>query len=186
MPLVVDATPKGTNSNSYLTQVRASAILDARLYSSAWTNATSGDKDRAIVWATTLLDAMMDWLGTPTEPGIWNGSQQINAQALRWPRWGVLNRDKNAFLPKDLVPLDIEVATAELALALLSNDRFTAPSLLGQGIEEAAVGSIRVKVSKEMMEDLIPDNIYAMVAHLGQPIPEAQLGGSQLHKIDRT
>ncbi len=185
MPAVIVATPKAVNANSYLTLVRANAIMDERLYVTAWTAATDDTKNRALIWSTALLDAMMEWQGNVTEPGTWNGTEQVGIQALRWPRYPVVNRDGYGYLNKDTIPLDIERATVELALSLLGSDRFAMPSILGQGIEEASVGSLRVKVSAAMVEDLIPANIYAMLAHLGNPIPEAQLGGTRRNKVKR-
>ena len=186
MPLVVNATPKSTTANSYVTRARADEILDARLYATDWTGATDANKDRAIVWATELLDGLMEWNGIITEPGTWNGTEQVGIQALRWPRYPVATRDGYGYLNKDTIPLDIERATAELALVLLGSDRFAAPSLLGLGFKEAAVGSLRVTVDTESTAttSVIPDNIQDMVAYLGKSIPQA-INGTKLNKVVR-
>lgn len=167
--------------NLAFSPVLASDVAD----NEAISRTTANDKEKALVWATSLLDAMMEWEGVITEPGTWNGTEQVGIQALRWPRYPVANRDGNGYLNKDTIPADIERATVELALVLLTSDRFAMPSLLGQGIQSASVGSLSVTVSKDQVEDLIPPNIYALVAHLGRPIPQAHTGGTRRFPVTR-
>lgn len=119
---------------------------------------TPSAKEKALIWATRLLDNLLEWYGTRKE----------DDQALRWPRYGVLDRDGDEY-DYDTVPADIEKATAELALELLGRNLFATPELLGQGFSEAQVGSLKVKVDKTQTEQAVPDNILAMVSHLGVP-----------------
>lgn len=164
-----------------ISPVLAAGVAD----NEAVTRATPNDKEKALVWATSLLDAMMDWHGILTEPGTWDGIEQVGMQALRWPRQNVVNRDGYGYYNENEIPVEVEKATAELALVLLTSDRFSMPSLLGQGIEQASVGALSVTVGKGQVEDLIPANIYAMLAHLGRPIPEAKLSGTKMLPVRR-
>ena len=146
------------------------ALTSAVADDEAITRLTPNDQERALVWATSLLDSMMDWKGVPT----------TTTQALRWPRYGLYNRDVSDVLDWDTIPADIEQATAELALALLGRDRFAMPELLGQGIVQASVGSLSVTVDPSQVVSIIPDNVLALVAHLGVLLPQAGTGTKTL------
>jgi hypothetical protein len=116
-----------------------------------------------------LLDAMVDW----------EGQTSSTTQALRWPRYATVDRDGWP-IDGDVIPSEVEEATVELALALLSSNRFIPPGLLGQGFEEVAVGSIRVKVSQQQVENVIPGNVFALISHLGSLNPTATHGTKTL------
>lgn len=130
---------------------------------------TANDREAALVWATRLLDQMMRWYG----------SKRTEEQRLRWPRSGVVDAD-GYNLDFDLIPELLEEATAELALSLLERNRFEQPGLLGQGIEEARLGPIAVKVGSEERIDVVPQNILSLLSPLGYLEPEAQHGAKML------
>jgi hypothetical protein len=85
MALTLDATVGGVSANAYLTQVAAQALLDGVPNADAWTNASAtggGAREQALVYATQLLDAI-----------AYKGIKTNAAQALLWPRGGVLDPD---------------------------------------------------------------------------------------------
>lgn len=85
MALVLDATIGGVAANSYLTQADAIALVDGIPNALAWINADAtagGAREQALVYATTLLDALRV-----------QGVKTTFSQALLWPRGGVLDPD---------------------------------------------------------------------------------------------
>lgn len=156
MPTLI-ATPGAVNANSYATLEFASVYLqDSRLYAQAWTNATPSDQERALIWATKLLD---DWF-------LWYGVIRNRNQRLLWPRSAVYGRD-GFFIEYDVIPNDISEATSELALELLKRDRTAQPELAGLGFRSAKVGEISVEVDSSETVVTIPENVLSIVSHLG-------------------
>lgn len=96
-----------TTATSYLSEADADAYhLDRG--NEAWTDADSGDREAALVLATDYLDTEFRFLGLIL----------TDDQALAWPRSGVADQEGRD-VPDDAVPVQIERATAELALASL-------------------------------------------------------------------
>ena len=60
MAIVLDATVGGSSANSYCTRAEGDTYHEAHLYATAWTGATSGNKDAALVWATRMLDEQIE------------------------------------------------------------------------------------------------------------------------------
>jgi len=131
MALTLDATVGGASANAYLTATEATAYLEGHVNAAAWTAATTGAQEQALVAATRRLD-QDDWRGGKADP----------AQALRWPRAYVTDADGND-LATDAIPREIKDATAELALALLGNPAYLEGSTLG-AYAEVQVGPISV------------------------------------------
>lgn len=146
---------------------------------------TINDREKAILWATQILDAQIDWFGSPRYAMRDSAAPQTGPfQNLRWPRMGVIRSDGYAY-PYDRIPEDLKRVTAELAIYLLQRDLSSIPDLLGLGIEEASLpGPLRVKVSKKMKEFIIPDYILAMLRDLGRV--QGVVGGFasvRLHRV---
>jgi len=126
---------------------------------------SAGDKEKALIWATRLFDNMM----------IWFGVKRTENQALRWPRASVVDPD-GFFYDFDTIPQLLEEATADYALDLLEKNKFKLPSILGQGLESAQLGPLKVKVDKTQKEAAIPGNILSLLSPLGSLETEAQTG----------
>lgn len=105
MALTLDATVGGATSNSYVTQARATALLEATPFSTAWAAVTA--KDECIVHATTMLDVTFDWVGNRTD--------LVTPQALEWPRVNAYVDDRGPVIPNAAIPIEVERATAHLA-----------------------------------------------------------------------
>ena len=78
MPLTLikeDGTGK-VDANSYASAADGDAYHDGHLYASAWTAATTPNKEKALVMATRLIDGEYQF----------NGFKRSDAQALQWPR----------------------------------------------------------------------------------------------------
>jgi len=109
MTLVLDATVGGAASNAYATEAVITALLEGRVNSATWTAATTAVREQAIVNATRRL-----------EQETFHGYRASESQALKWPRSGVYDSDGYAYA-SDAMPAPILMATAELALALVTN-----------------------------------------------------------------
>lgn len=108
MAPVINATAGDAAANSYLTIADADSIADSMLGTLAWTTASADDRARALVTATNGLDTLT-YIGTKT----------TDTQALLWPRTNAKCGDKAP--ATDAIPREIELATFDLAEALLAD-----------------------------------------------------------------
>lgn len=140
MPLVLDATVGTATANSFASRVQADAYFLTRPFADAWTAASATLQDQALIFATTLLNALK-WKGGK---GMTNASALT--QALAWPRQWTPTLEADAqpeyvteyFIDLTIgyysslsIPTPIVQATCELALEILkagSTDPFTIDS----------------------------------------------------------
>jgi len=154
--LVLNAEVGSETANSYCTLAEANTYHDFHVAESVWIAAAGAQNNvqvRALVMATRLLDEQYEW----------SGQKATQAQALRWPRSGVNDRDGYP-IPPDVIPRDLKRATAELARYLLAGDRFEAIDQAQSGIEEVAAGSVKVKFTTATQPVVIPSSVGAMLA----------------------
>ena len=115
----MDSTVGGASANSFVSQAAASTYFGGRLGADAWTDASTTDKDAALMMATLRLDAEN-----------YVGYTVTLTQRLQWPRFSTYDRNGH-FYASDAIPLVIQQATFEYALALLQE-----PTLLNDtGLE---------------------------------------------------
>lgn len=107
MALVLDDTPMASTANTYLLAAAADTYFEGHLFASAWTAATLGTKEQALVHATRIIDQH-----------LFVGQRATEEQALQFPRYGVLDKD-GRLLDGDEVPGFVKNATCLLALGLL-------------------------------------------------------------------
>ena len=67
MALVLVATPSADDANTYATLAEAETYHETRLHNDDWNSAASADKNKALAWATRLLDDLIDWFGSKTD-----------------------------------------------------------------------------------------------------------------------
>lgn len=114
MTVTVDATVGGANANSFITVADADTIANNMLNVTDWSDATTDDKSRALIMATTDLNPL-EWVGT----------RATTTQALSWPR---IDAEINGRPIEDTeIPREIKQATFDLALSILQ-DTAAAPS----------------------------------------------------------
>jgi hypothetical protein len=108
--MAIDATISGTAANSYLTDVQFTAYAAGSLAASRMASSTTDTRERALRTATRMLNRL-----------TYQGWASVIAQALQWPRVGVMNPDRDGFLLSDTaIPQRVQDACAELAIALLA------------------------------------------------------------------
>ncbi|WP_022686596.1 DnaT-like ssDNA-binding protein [Sphingomonas phyllosphaerae] len=115
---MTDAVPAWTiiaGVNSYASLPEAHEIAATRLFSSAWSSATSLTQAQALITATSLLDRMR-----------WQGRAVAATQPLAWPR--VPDRCPHGYPLTAETPPAIVAASVELAVHVLTQGQlFSAP-----------------------------------------------------------
>jgi hypothetical protein len=169
-------TPGASDANAYCSLARAEEVLvDSRLHAeSTWQGLTVDDQERAIRWATQIVDQAWDWDGSPTNYD----------QTLRWPRAGLVNLD-GVYVDQDTIPPLIERLTAEMAFYLAQADRTADPTLLGLGFRKAKVGSLEVELDEGQLKNLVPSYLVNMASPLGRLLPSANPRGGGSVRIRR-
>lgn len=132
-------TPPDAAADSYCDEATADAYHATRLNSSAWTSASTADKESALKTATRRLEDE-NWKGLKADP--------ITDNSLRWPRALVQNADGQE-IPSDSVPLAIQHATAELALELLKAADDESDTTSESPTSEIVVGPIKLKLDTD-------------------------------------
>lgn len=162
--MLVD-TAGSPNSNTYISEANATTYLtNSRLFVSLWNDATTQNREKALIWATSMLDQLFDWAGSIRHVE----SVADGGQALRWPRSGVADPDGRAY-DYDLIPQPLAHATAELAFLLIQKDRTQEVNALGQGFSSFKVdGVVSFTIDKNAVTPLIPRTIIGMLLPLGQ------------------
>src|SRR5580765_2159181 len=122
------------SANSYASAADGDAYHDGHCYASTWTAATTGNKEKALVMATRLIDGSYQFVGFNTG----------NIQALQWPRRGAVDPDRfhlkfsvtsvailasqvGPFFDYTKIPKVLCDAVCEQARELLLLDRTAAP-----------------------------------------------------------
>jgi len=139
----VDATVGGASSNSYITRANAQLYFDTRTEVTEWTDAAAADKDRALIMATFRL-----------EQEEYHGIVADRDQALKWPRAGLTDEDGRQY-GDDEIPVPVERACCELALALLKDEVSLGDTGL-EGFENVQIASIDVTPRVNVQTGTLP------------------------------
>jgi hypothetical protein len=153
MSVTVDATPKSATANSYVDVSTADTYLTARLNAGAWTRASADDRARALLMATARLETE-GWLGLRT----------TGTQALSWPRQDI-DDDAGGVYDSDTIPVPLQHACAELALALLNAG--STDLLADTGLEQfsqATAGSQAVTLNPNFKAGQLPATVSRLVS----------------------
>ena len=182
-----DGTGK-VDANSYADVADGDAYHDGHLYAAAWTGASSGDKEKALVFATRLIDAECRF----------NGWKSHDLQALQWPRERCHDPDKGpplsilllptfgTYVLSYIVPKAIIDATCEMARELLIADRTLPPPGEGllqtrdanttasadknSGVSSSSSSSAMVKYSKPDTRPIITHVAQAILLRYGSVV----------------
>lgn len=135
MAFTLDATVGGASANSYLTEAAATALVETLFDTTAWEDAEAGQRPLALAATTHLLEAE-----TPF------GLKATTTQRLKWPRTGVYDEDGVAY-DSTTIPEPVQVATMELALAILRGDVALEESSGYAGIKSLRIGPVSLGVT---------------------------------------
>jgi len=150
------------------------ALTSALSNNEAIERQTANDKEKSLIWATTLFESMIEW----------DGWKNTATQRLRVPRSGLVDADGDSYA-SDTIPEILEIATAEFGLVLLERNKFKLPSILGQGVSQVTLGPLSATVDSAEQEDVIPQNILALLDPIGKIKSSAQVGGTKILPLYR-
>lgn len=154
--MALNAEVGGAGANSYATNAEADAYFADRLYSTAWTGATEGDQDAALIMATRGIDAL-----------CYRGTAGSATQALQFPRTG-LKLPTGYGTTATAIPRLIKEATYEYALFLLnaSTDATLERDQVAEGLSELRAGPVTLKFRDDFDHRALPGNVRAMIPDL--------------------
>lgn len=164
MALVVEDGTGVATANSYVSVADADNFFLDRA-DTTWAAASEAAKEGALVRAAEFLDHSYEWKGVRTH----------QHQAMKWPRFGVLDEDGYP-IPSHEVPQAVISAQLQLALAALAGD------LLPTLTREAAiirrtekVGSLEETVEYAESGPMSP--VYGIVDRLLRGVSLGSSGG---------
>lgn len=151
-----DGTGK-VDANSYASAADADAYHDGHLYASAWTAATLANREKALVFASRLIDGQFQF----------DGAKSHEAQALQWPRANCHDPDADSggTLASNAVPKLVIEATCEMARELLLADRTAAHP--GEGLKYQNVGTTQTGYDKSDTRPVISRVAQGMLSKYG-------------------
>lgn len=140
---------------SYLSIEEATELLTNTIGAESWMSLTDTNKNASLIQASFLLDSNFDWLGSITD----------QAQELRWPRTGVVDKD-NRQIPSDVVPQSVKYATALMALHLTKAGGI---STVATNLKSLKVGPISLSMDSEesVTSQVVPKMIVSLLNSLG-------------------
>ncbi len=152
--LVVEDGTGLSTANTYATVAAADTYHAARLHTRDWDQADTPTRNRALTWATRLLDEQVRW----------RGDRMSTTQALEWPRANVLVRDRDAYLSSDAVPTWLRDATAEFARHLIAGDRTKAVEQQRVTSRSGSSASVGLGPKDRQHLAIVPPAVLSMIA----------------------
>lgn len=166
----LDADPTSATFNCYATLAQGIDYHSKRLHNTAWTNAGSTDKQKALMWATRQLDTLK-----------WRGVRTSGTQNLEFPRRGLSYYESapvggydyevvdisgiGYFVKIEIsdttVPAFLRDATCELAMYLLDSDT-TAPTGT-EGYERIKVDVIDLQIKASDRESWLSKSVRDLI-----------------------
>jgi len=121
MSLTLINSPGLATSNAYSSLATAGLFIEENIHITAtWSSLSTVNRTSCIIYATSLLDAQLDWIGT----------KGTTTQALDWPRAYAV--DKNGEdVTSTAIPTDIQRGTFYYAYFLSQDDRISESDTLG-------------------------------------------------------
>ncbi len=164
--IVVETGTASATANAYASVANGDTYHAAHLYASTWTQATDANKEKALMWATRLLDEQIQWEGFKLE----------RAQSLQWPRNGVIDRG-GYLIDSTVIPTLLKDAVSEFARYLLTSDRTAEADTLGfKSIKAGSVHLVIDKADREAQKQIVPRHVTEML----HPIGRAKRGSMRL------
>lgn len=152
MAVIFNYSASSPTANSYLSVGEADDYNSRTSNDSAWAALVTGEKERLLMWATSLIDSHFEFIGARTN---------FN-QALKWPRFDVIVDDK--IYSKDAIPQPVKDATAEMAKVLRTTNT-TIDTRTGE-VSSVRIGSIGVefKTDSDQYQKTIPSIVNELLA----------------------
>ena len=141
-------------TDSYVSLDDADLYHEMRLHVETWTSANDDTKEAALMWATRLLNDLINWAGYKTSQG----------QALRWPRNFVYDLD-GYLLDSGAIPDFLKSATSEYARNLIDSDLTEGNAMAG--FKSLKIDVLEMEVDKYSQAATIPPVVWDMIKQYG-------------------
>jgi len=140
-------------TNTYVSVANADTYFSLALHAATWTAAVTATKESALVTAARMLDRQN-----------WQGAKTVEAQAMMWPRTGLVDKYGIA-VPSATVPQAVIDAQCELALALMNDSSIQESINTAPKVTSVAAGSVSVtmKNTPERYVTRLPTIIHELV-----------------------
>ena len=155
MSLTLVATSGASNANAYATLASANNFLEQNIHITAWASLSTANAEACIIYATTLLDYQIDWLGYKTNDAD---------QHLDWPREGMYDSNSDT-IDDDTIPVFLQEATSFYAYFLSQDDRTTDQDTFG--FKKLKAGSLFMEIDKYDRRPTIPNTVWDMLKQYG-------------------
>ena len=169
----IDTTLGSASANAYCSLAVANQYHDdrAKAGDTTWTKASNTLRQEGILWATKLLDALVEW----------NGVVVDDVQKLMWPRYGLRKRNGYEQLSSE-IPIELQEACAEYSRQLIADDLAADRDAEVEGLESLRAGPVTLKfretVSSKSVPDaviyLLPENWYGRIQGVATSVVEIQ------------
>jgi len=151
--LAFDSTLGSPSATSFLSVERADEIASERAFSTNWTSISVISTKQAILSTVSrLLSSKFNWNGSPSYPD----------QSLSFPRSGLI-RVNGSLIDPETIPLEIELATFEWALALSLSDTSIQLSQAQQGLTKLKAGPVELTFRDGMEFNPIPPSVMSYI-----------------------
>ena len=171
MAAVIDATVSGVSANSYVTLAAADAYFETVPDSSSWSDKTSDQRNRALISATRWIDALSFY-----------GDRCTTTQALKWPREDF--EVDGIKLVCTLIPIEIKVATYELARALANDTDAITGSTGTTGLyDQVELGELKVKYKASSTTPGMVNNVFDLYPWLQTYLGAYCMGGATNYAV---
>lgn len=172
MPTLIHE-PGSSTANSFLSLARAEELAGEHPLGAAWLAQSDDAKSTQLIRATRLLNRE-----------CYTGLASVPGQSLQWPRSGLLSRNGESLDPAT-IPLDLELATIELAIMMrvpggAGDPSSPLPEQALQGLTKLKAGPIELGFKATWTEaDGLPEHVRGLLVP-GWLCPEVEEGTRRL------
>ncbi len=147
-------TVGGASSNTYATQADGDQWdFNRPAANTDWSGATSDGKDAALLFATVMMDSLIEWRGGITTPAT---------QVLLWPRQGLIYRYGLA-VPTNVIPQEIKNVQSEFARQLITANRTEDSEIETLGIRRIKAGPVELEFDSDVALKMLPDLVKNLI-----------------------
>lgn len=146
------STPGASNANSFLSLARAEELADEHPFAAPWNAvATSEAKESLLILASRLVNYRV----------CYDGTKATSTQSLKFPMVGLTS---NGYaIDSTTIPLEIELATFELANMLASSNISVESSASVEGLTKLKVGSVELNFRDATIFQSLPANVLSYI-----------------------
>jgi hypothetical protein len=157
-------------ANSYASVADGNSYHASHLYATTWHQANDATKEKALIWATRLID---DYI-------VFDGSKADSDNPLKWPRTGATDNE-GWVIDNNVIPTSLKNATAEWARSMIAEDRTAFSETDDRGFSRIKAGSLELDIDGNDRKGVVPPMVTRMIRHLASNA----MGGAGYRKVLR-